>query len=100
MNEFTWVRFEAHHGGGHMGHTIEYKICPYRLGEKSLQWLLEDWSEQFNNVKSTVEIIPYPPHSIVKEMIDEHLSNLKYSAEILTYCYKLLADKNHDTITE
>lgn len=93
VDKYTWVRYEARHGGGHQAHDVEYSVYSHKVDEDELEWMLEEWSEQFINVKSTAEIVPHPPHSIIKEMIDEHINRLKYSAEILTYCYKLLAEK-------
>jgi hypothetical protein len=76
MNKLRVYKFEAAHGGGHQSHTVEYKV--YDWEDADYDWdaeercMLEEWSQQFNNVRSTIELLDLVPVDVLAELIDRY----------------------------
>lgn len=83
MGEVKWVKFDARHGGGHMGSTTEYKPYLYGIEEEHLDAELESWCQQFRNVKATAEIVDRLPDKVVHWKLREHACSIEFHNHIL-----------------
>ena len=94
MSNWQWIRFEAHHGGGHQGHTITYK--PYRtedwgtFEDDDVQAILEDWChDNFRNVHAVAEIVQ------LRDIPIEDVAKIARTAfSRITYYQNLLEELN------
>lgn len=90
----TWVRFEAHHGGGHQSHTVEYRPYLYDVSDdEELQCILESWSQQFRNVSSTCKIVTELPKDEILIQMRNNLSRIDFSTVVLKDLHALLEGK-------
>lgn len=90
MSNWQWIRFEAHHGGGHQGHAIAYK--PYHIedwgvfDDDDIQAILEDWCHKnFRNARATADLIQFKdiPIEEMAKIVRTTFSRIDYYQELL-----------------
>lgn len=87
---WQWIRFEAHHGGGHQGHTIKYKAYEIEswgvFDDDAIQAILDDWcNDNFRTVKATAELVDRKdiPQELIDSLIDDAVSSIKHYERLL-----------------
>ena len=78
-----WLKLHADHGGGHQSSTTEYHPIPEYYTDEDEQFYLEDWCNQFRNVRATAECVEKLPSEVISRLLHQYREKIKYTTTIV-----------------